>query len=94
VAVVHDRAWEEDGRHLLALQERVNGCLDYIEGGQMDEEYPESVGKPRRVVVFHAEPPDAITTQFFSRVDAALNERQLHFAAEPLDAAPGVANPS
>jgi hypothetical protein len=84
VGILHDEPWEEGGMHLVPLQARINDCLAFITGGQMDEMYPASVGKPKRVQVFYAEPPDAMTAEFFSRVSVTLAAEGIEFATERL----------
>jgi len=32
--------WEDEGSHLQLLQEKINGYLRFIEGGELDELYP------------------------------------------------------
>lgn len=37
--------WEDSHNHLVTLQAKINSYLDFIQGGQICEAYPESVGK-------------------------------------------------
>jgi hypothetical protein len=38
--------WDEEGRHLLLLQEKLNAYLRFIESGELKEKYPASAGRP------------------------------------------------
>jgi hypothetical protein len=37
--------WDDANEHLLALQAKINSYLDFIESGQLLEEYPAAQGK-------------------------------------------------
>lgn len=41
--------WEDSHNHLEALQAKINSYLDFIQGGQICESYPDSAG--RRLVI-------------------------------------------
>src|ERR1700739_4426375 len=37
--------WADEGRHLIAIQEKLNSYFDFIQSGQIFESYPKAVGK-------------------------------------------------
>lgn len=37
--------WSDEISHLELLQEKLNSYIEFIEGGQIDEDYPNSKGK-------------------------------------------------
>lgn len=41
--------WEDSHNHLLTLQAKINSYLEFIQGGQICEAYPDSLG--RRLVI-------------------------------------------
>jgi hypothetical protein len=43
--------WDDHNEHLLALQEKINRYLGFIEAGKLLENYPPSRGKPVRIDV-------------------------------------------
>jgi hypothetical protein len=38
--------WEDSGRHLVLLQDKLNAYLRFIESGELGEKFPHAVGKP------------------------------------------------
>ncbi len=52
--------WEDQRRHLLALQAKLNGYFGFVESGQIYEDYPMAAGKALRIDVISRYPmPDA-----------------------------------
>lgn len=53
LTIVDAWEWESDQqalyRHLLALQEKLNAYLAFIESGQLREMYPDSAGQEMRI---------------------------------------------
>lgn len=84
VGLVHGQPWREDGGDLSGLQKRLSDCHYYIASGQMHEDVPESVGKPKVVRLFYAEEPNAITAEFLLHVRAALEAEGIDFETEPI----------
>lgn len=64
LTVADDLDWSDENLHLTALQEKLNTYLSFIESGEVNEAFPESVG--RRIVI-------AIVSKF------ALTEEGLKF---------------
>src|SRR4051812_26356010 len=58
--------WGDDNQHLLALQEKINRYLAFIESGEVFESYPQSVGKPLRIDVVCKYPPSESGKQFLA----------------------------
>lgn len=53
--------WEDDERaHLLAIQDKLNNYLDFIESGQIFEDYPPAKNKDLVInVIFRFTPPES-----------------------------------
>lgn len=61
--------WSEPIEHLVQLQAKLNAYLAFIETGQIEEDYPAAVGKPRKIrVLFKHEPSRSARAKI---VDAA-----------------------
>jgi hypothetical protein len=43
--------WTDEAGHLAALQEKINGYLRFIEGGELARKYPKSAGRRVRIDV-------------------------------------------
>lgn len=57
LSVADQLVWDEnEGEHLLLLQEKINTYLAYVEGGQLYSDFPNFQGKPIVIRVFGAYP--------------------------------------
>jgi hypothetical protein len=67
VLIISDHLdWEQDeGEHLLLLQEKINAYLSFIEGGQMLEEKPDAKGFPVVIQVYAKYPPSEQATALY-----------------------------
>ncbi len=55
--------WDDQRRHLLALQAKLNAYFGFVESGQIYEDYPTAAGKRLRIDVISRYPmPDAAVT--------------------------------
>ena len=82
--MVETRPWDGSEERLFELQEKINGYLGFVTGGQMAEEYPESVGRPKRFQLDCEEPPDEATGAFLERVREMLSPEGIELRVEVL----------
>jgi hypothetical protein len=55
--------WDDQRRHLLALQAKFNAYFGFVESGQIYEAYPSAAGKALRIdVIFRYPAPDGALT--------------------------------
>jgi hypothetical protein len=54
------RDWVDEGRHLLAIQEKINTYFNFIQSGQLLEAYPDAAGKK---ILINLMTPDQIPSQ-------------------------------
>ena len=66
--MVEARAWDGSELQLFQLQEKVNAYLSFALDGEMAEAYPALSGKPLRLVLESAQPPDAMALHFLGLV--------------------------
>ncbi|MEA3188249.1 MAG: hypothetical protein QOD99_2079 [Chthoniobacter sp.] len=59
--MIEPREWDGSERRLYALQEKGNAYLSFALDGEMAEEYPQFRGRPLRLQLECAHPPDALT---------------------------------
>ena len=58
--------WDEDeGEHLLLLQEKMNAYLRFIESGEMEERVPQTRGRPVTINVIGKFPLSREASKFF-----------------------------
>jgi len=82
LSMIETRPWTGDGQQVEQFRDQLNSYLAFILDGQLDREYPESVGK-RRVVILHCveEPPQEI----HEAVKQILHDHEIEFEVWPLD---------
>jgi hypothetical protein len=52
--------WDDEREHLIALQDKLNAYLAFVESGQIYEDYPTAAGKALRIDIISRFPvPDA-----------------------------------
>ena len=66
--MVEPRPWDGSELQLFQLQEKVNAYLSFALDGEMAEAYPALTGKPLRMVLESAQPPDAMALHFLGLV--------------------------
>ena len=66
--------WSDEQAHLLVLQEKLNTYIRFIESGEIDESYPDAVGRPRVIDVVTQHKPSAGAREFFATVTTVLRE--------------------
>lgn len=63
--------WNDEQKHLIALQDKLNSYFDFIESGQIFEEYPNAKGRRIIVDVVTRFPLPEIGLQFLEKANAA-----------------------
>jgi hypothetical protein len=67
--VMHEpRDWTGSDAQLFQLQEKINAYLSFAIDGEMNESYPQFMGKPIRLQLDCATAPDARAIEFLSMV--------------------------
>lgn len=66
--------WEDEGEHLLMLQDKLNHYLEFIEGGQLVEAKPAFKGLPVLIHVAAQHPLSANAAKFYEMAKARAAE--------------------
>ena len=66
--------WQDTGKHLLALQGKLNAYFKFIESGQIFEAYPEAAGRQIVIDVIGKFPVPDIGLEFLKRASDACAE--------------------
>jgi hypothetical protein len=80
--------WDEnEGEHLLLLQDKLNAYLDFIFGGQLYTDFPNMRDKPVIISVVGAHPLSEQAQKFFELAKERIKEAdvQLKFKIRPMD---------
>ena len=63
--------WQDEQKHLLALQEKLNAYFRFVESGQIWESYPEAAGRQIVIDVIGRFPLPQIGIDFLKRASDA-----------------------
>lgn len=65
--------WIGEREHLLALQEKINTYLRFIESGEINDTYPDALGRARVIDVVTKHRPTDVALAFFRKATAVLH---------------------
>ena len=97
--MVEPRPWDGSEERLLQLQEKVNAYLSFALDGELADAFPHLTGKPLRLQLDCATPPDSMTEHFITAVREHIALQDMKFTVrlvgEPApDAAAGTQSAS
>ncbi len=74
--------WENENQHLIALQEKLNAYLDFIESGQIFENIDSGTDKVLRIHVVFRYPPPPLALEFLEKAEAVTSQVQVLVTSE------------
>ena len=81
LTIADHRDWSDVEAHLLALQEKINAYLDFLESGDVFREYPAAKEKKLKIlIIFRLPPPAGEAFAFLERAEEFLLSRGFGFA--------------
>lgn len=83
IADHHD--WSEPQKHLLALQQKLNTYISFVESGQLFIDFPDAKNKEVSIFIACEFEPVNAALSFFEKADVFLNNRlkiRLRYAIE------------
>ena len=88
--MVEPRAWDGTEERLFQLQEKINSYLSFALDGEMTDAFPHLAGKPVRLQLDCAQPPDEMTEHFIGIVRQQIGFQEMKFAVRVVgEPAPG-----
>lgn len=66
--------WDEGHAHLLALQQKLNTYLSFIESGELLSSRPEAAGRRVRIALMHRDPLTSMAARFLDSAKATVTE--------------------
>jgi hypothetical protein len=69
--------WSDQGRHLLALQAKLNTYFGFVESGQIYKDYPAAVGKALRIDILSRFPLPEIAERFLKEAARVASQLSL-----------------
>ena len=67
--------WDNENEHLLLLQDKIHSYLDFIENGQLVENYPDKADKEIMIQIIFKYYPNKTADKFLAIVERFLNEK-------------------
>jgi hypothetical protein len=81
LTIADQRDWSDVEAHLLALQEKINAYLDFLESGDVFREYPPAKERKMKILtIFRFPPPPGEAFAFLARAEEFLRGRGFGFA--------------
>ncbi len=71
--------WDEKGQHILLLQEKINAYLQFIESGQIFNEYPKARNRKIIIEAFFKFSPPAVFIPFLDRFEQEISKLGFSF---------------
>lgn len=66
--------WNNQHEHLMMLQSKINGYLQFIESGEIYEQYPDAKGKAYQIGIAFKFAPDKTGMEFLKKVKPILSQ--------------------
>lgn len=67
LSIIDSWNWSNQGKHLLALQDKLNAYFDFVESGQIYKSYPDAVGKKLNIDIVSKHPLPDIALGFLDK---------------------------
>ena len=77
--------WDDKNEHLLILQNKINAYLNFIESGQIFEEYPNSIDKKLGIELVMRHSPNEIANIFLNKCKTIINKQNIDFSWKVLE---------
>jgi hypothetical protein len=85
LVIVDHLPWDEnEGEHLLLLQNKLNTYLEFVEGGQLEAGFPKARGKEVIVKMTGTYPLSEQALKFFNLAKGRISELGFGLRFEPL----------
>ena len=78
--MVEPRPWDGSEQRIFQLQEKVNAYLSFALDGELFDTFPQLTGKPIRLQLDCAVPPDSMTEHFITAVRDHIALQDMKFA--------------
>ncbi len=71
--------WDEKNEHVLLLQDKINSYLNFVDSGQIFEEYPNSKNKNIAIEIVMKFEPNEYALNFLQKCKSILDELNIEF---------------
>jgi len=77
-------SWHNETDHVLSLEKKLDGYLQFISSGQYLESVPQARGLPVRIKLVHEHQPTSSAREVLQAVETQLNAMNIRFSYEEL----------
>jgi hypothetical protein len=74
--------WDNEGRHIYILQEKLNKYLAFIESGEILTQYPEAKNRPVIISIVALNQPGILGKEFLTRARSIIEDSGIGFHFE------------
>ncbi|MBU8882043.1 hypothetical protein KSK37_02995 [Kaistella sp. DKR-2] len=71
--------WDEENEHVLLLQDKINSYLNFVDSGQIFEEYPNSKNKNIAIGLIMKFEPNEYALNFLQKCKSIIKELNIEF---------------
>jgi hypothetical protein len=82
LAIIDDLDWEDEGKHLTILQDKINLYLGFIESGDIYESYPDSKGRNLEIKIYSKYDIPEIGIKFINKAYEVITEAGFTLSCE------------
>lgn len=76
--------WDENNEHLILLQDKINSYLNFVDSGQIFEEYPKSKNRNISIGLVVKFEPNEYALNFLQKCKSIMKELKIDFKWESL----------
>ncbi|UBB89963.1 hypothetical protein J4771_01015 [Candidatus Kaistella beijingensis] len=77
--------WNNRNEHFQILQDKLNSYLNFIESGQLGEEYPNAINKKISIRLIMKFAPDKIAVEFLENCQSIIESENVDFSWKMLN---------
>jgi hypothetical protein len=89
LTILDSSDWDDEERHLLALQAKLNAYFGFVESGQIYEAYPSAAGRTLRIDVISRYPVPDIALAFLEKAATVASQLNITIAHQTYSGAHG-----
>ena len=84
LSVADHLSWADEKQHLCHLQEKLNRYMDFINGGELAENFPEAADLRPLIKVHFVHPPPPKAKEFLSKITSLIESERISFTYDIL----------
>ncbi|MEZ6096273.1 MAG: DUF6572 domain-containing protein [Pirellulaceae bacterium] len=82
LTIIDHLPWLSDNEHLLLLQTKLNGYLDFIESGQIYDDYPNAIDRDFEISIVCMHKPEGDAIRFLELAGETIRNAGYRFSVQ------------